>query len=85
MGMSRRDREWPRPRHTRFVWIKAESTLVPPVQGLVLAWNRHSYKWSALVAYVQEADDGAVFVQQWFPIERLIPVPSNPNHRSIGY
>ena len=31
MGSSRHDREWPRPRHTRFVWIKGYSqmTVVP--------------------------------------------------------
>ena len=85
MGQSRRDREWPRPRRTRFVWIKSESSLVPPVQGLVLGWRRQSYKWSALVVYVQDHDGDTAYVQQWLPLERLTPVVSNPNHRSIGY
>lgn len=49
----RKDREWPRPRHTRHVWIRSESTLLPPTQGLVLEWRRHSYRWSALVQYVR--------------------------------
>jgi hypothetical protein len=29
----------------------------PPTQGFVLEWRRHSYKWFALVRYVQEGKD----------------------------
>ena len=80
MGSSRRDRLWPRPRSTRHVWIRSENSLIPPTQGLVLEWRRHSYKWSALVLYVKEEKDSSpVYLQQWLPAERLWPVKSDPN------
>ena len=80
MGSRHKDCEWPRPRHTRRVWIRNESKLLPPIQGFVLEWRRHSYRWSALVLYVRE--DGVSppkYVQEWLPAERLWPVTSNPN------
>jgi hypothetical protein len=80
VGSRRKDREWPRPRHTRHVWIRNESKLLPPTQGFILEWRRHSYRWSALVQYVRE--DGVSppkYVQEWLPAERLWPVTSNPN------
>lgn len=46
------EREWPAPRNTRFVYVLGEDRLTAPVQGLVIAWSRHSYKWSALVCRV---------------------------------
>jgi hypothetical protein len=46
----------------------------------VLEWRRHSYKWFALVQYVQQDKDSpTTYVQQWFPAERLWPVKSDPN------
>jgi hypothetical protein len=52
----------------------------PPTQGFVLEWRRHSYKWFALVQYVQQDKDGpTIYSQQWFPAERLWPVKSDPN------
>jgi hypothetical protein len=45
-----------------------------------LEWRRHSYKWFALVQYVQQAKDGpTIYMQQWFPAERLWPVKSDPS------
>jgi hypothetical protein len=53
----------------------------PPTQGLVLKLSgADEDSWSALVQYVQEAEDGTVtFVQEWFPAERPWPVKSDPN------
>jgi hypothetical protein len=80
MGSRRADREWPRPRTTRHVWIRSENRLDPPTQGFVLESRRHSYKWFALVQYVQQEKDGpTVYAQQWFRAERLWPVKSDPN------
>lgn len=80
MGRSKRDSTWAKPRLTRWVWVelaKADKVhpLEDPVQGLVLAWRRHSYRWSALVVWV---DDGRI-VQEWIPAERLRPVRADPN------
>lgn len=72
-------REWPQPRNTRHVWVIGEDRLTPPVQGFVLAWRRHSYKWSALVVRVDETGDGATTLQGWLPAERLRPVRADPN------
>lgn len=74
-GASRRWREthWHPPRHTRHVWIDFGGDL-PPLQGLVLDRRRHSYKWAALVVFVDEHHDPAVTVQQWIPYDQLRPV-----------
>lgn len=80
MGQRRIDREWPPPRNTRHVWIIGEDRLTPPTQGLVLAWRRHSYRWSALVVRVDESVPGGRIVQDWLPIDRLRPVRTDPNH-----
>jgi len=84
VGQNRRDKEWPTPRSTRFVWISQPGLQVPPVQGLVLDWRRHSYRWSALVVTVRTEDGGSVVVQEWVPAERLTPVRSDPNRRQLG-
>lgn len=54
MGQRRVEREWPAPRNTRFVYVIGEDRLTPPVQGLVVAWTRHSHRWSALVCRVAD-------------------------------
>jgi hypothetical protein len=41
--------------NARFVYVLGEDRLTPPVQGLVIAWRRYSYKWSALVCRVDES------------------------------
>src|SRR5690242_18989560 len=79
MGQSRRDREWPAPRNTRFVLVLGETRLTEPVQGLVVAWSRHRYKWRALVVRVDESVAGGRLVQDWLPVERLRPVRVDPN------
>lgn len=79
MGSRRVDRQWPRPRSTRHVWIRSTDPLTPPVQGFVLEWRRHSYRWSALVQFVQEQEGTTTYVQRWLPAERLWPVKSDPN------
>jgi hypothetical protein len=64
MGQRRRDQEWPRPRNTRHVWVSPTSTLEAPLQGYVLDWRRHSYRWSALVVTVRSDADGRPVVVQ---------------------
>ena len=58
MGQRKIDKEWPAPRNTRHVWGLGDDRLTPPVQGLVVGWRRHSYRWSALVVRVDEAAPG---------------------------
>jgi len=85
VGQNRRDREWPKPRHTRFVWVSQPGLQVPPVQGLVVDWRRQSYRWSALVVTVHTDDEGRpVVVHEWVEAERLRPVKSDPNRRQLG-
>jgi len=85
VGQSRKDREWPKPRHTRFVWVSQPGPQVPPVQGLVLDWRRQSYRWSALVVTVRPDHHGRpLVVQEWIEAERLRPVRADPNHRHLG-
>jgi len=79
MGQRQADREWPKPRNTRHVWILGTGLHVPPVQGFVVAWNRHSYRWSALVVYVEQVDELEQLVQRWLPVDRLRPVRTDPN------
>ena len=55
------------------------------MQGLVLDWRRHSYRWSALVVTVQTDAAGRPRVmQEWIEAERLKPVLSDPNGRQLG-
>ena len=68
------------PRVTRFVWVSSGSTLVPPQQGFVVDWRRHSYRWFALVLIVETPEKAPPLTKlQWLPVERLTPVMSNPN------
>lgn len=64
---------------TRFEYDVSPVRLTPPVQGLVIAWNRHHYKWSALVCRVDESVPGGRLVQDWVAAERLRPVRADPN------
>jgi len=58
------DKEWPRPRNTRHCCVLLGRSA--PVQGFVVAWRRHSYRYSALVAYVELTSDGQdQLVQRW--------------------
>ena len=84
MGQNRRDRQWPRPRRTRFVWVSRPGPQVPPVQGYVLDWRRHGYRWWALVVTVSSEEAPPVVLQEWLPAERLRPVRSDPNQRGTG-
>lgn len=79
--MSKRDRTYPVPRHTRFVWVSSEhGPQYPPSQGLVLEWRRYRYRWYALVqTVVEEPGRRAMTVMAWLPAERLIPVVADPN------
>ena len=79
MGQRKVDREWPPPRNTRHVWVVGEDQLTPPVEGLVIAWARTSYRWSALVVRVDGTGGAGRTVQDWLPVERLRPVRSDPN------
>ena len=80
MGQRRVEREWERPRNTRHVWLRPNSTLEAPCQAFVLAWVRHSYRWQALVVRVDQSQPGNErIVQEWVPLERLAPVRTDPN------
>ncbi len=81
MGGRRVDKEWPKPRRTRHVWIRSAGRFRAPRQGLVLEWRRHAYKWHALTLFVEDEDGPPRFVQQWFPAADLSPVKSDPNDR----
>jgi hypothetical protein len=63
--------------------VRQSGTLTPPVQGLVLDWRRHAYRWSALVVTVRLEDGRPVVVQEWVEAERLSPVRSDPNNRGL--
>lgn len=88
MGMnpSRRER-WPIPATTRHVWILRDHRFEVPYQGFVCEWKRQSYRWYALVLYVEEfkttTESGqthveTVEVRRWLPADRLVPVRSVP-------
>jgi hypothetical protein len=48
------------------VGVSQPGLQVPPVQGLVLDWRRHFYRWSALVVTVSADDAGwPIGVQEW--------------------
>jgi hypothetical protein len=84
VGLARGDKEWPRQRGTRHVWVLDDNPLKPPHQGLVLAWARHSYRWRALTIFTCAEDDGSVsYTMRWFPVERLAPVPSDANNAFV--
>ncbi len=81
MGLSRKDRSWPTPRVTRHVWVRPDQPGAKPVQGYVLEWRRHSYRWSALVLTSSVDDqDRPTSRSQWVAAERLTPVRSDPNN-----
>lgn len=80
MGMNRPKRDkWPAHEPTRFVFISHGTRFERPWQGFVIDWKRHGYKWSALVAYMDESDEDLPLVQRWFPLDELRPVTVDPN------
>ena len=82
MSLPRRDRLYERPRNTQHAWmLEGEPPEARMRQVFILAWRRHSYRWSARVVYtvdVQGSSEAAV-VQRWVPLEVLRPVKSDPN------
>ena len=54
------------------------------MQGYVLDWRHHSYRWSTLVVTVRVEDGRAVVVQEWIEAERLRPVRADPNGGRLG-
>ena len=59
------------------------------MQGYVLEWRSHSYRWTALVLVSSVDEEGRpTATQQWVPAERLTPVRSDPDNggraRSLG-
>ena len=71
---------WPRPRTTRHVWVTQHGIQVPPVQGFVVEWRRHSYRWWALVLTVHAPKEEPPLTKlEWIRAERLKPVRSDPN------
>lgn len=81
MGQRRLDRSWPVPRATRHVWVRFEDgPHAAPVQGYVLEWKRHSYRWWAnVVAVTQDEHGRPQSLSRWVERERLTPVRSDPN------
>lgn len=80
MGANGRKREpWLIPDTTRHVWVLREQRWLVPWQGYVIAWRRHSYRWSAWVVYVPHDDPSGQEVHSWIPRERLLPVWSVPD------
>ena len=82
--MRRKDRTWPRPGRTRHAWLIRAGTHEPPVQALVIAWERRGSEWVAFVIWV--SDEGKI-IQEWVAADRLGPVPvlerqmpGNPNY-----
>ncbi len=81
MGQRRIDRTWPPQKHTRHVWVAQAGPQTPPLQGYVLEWRRHSYRWAALVVVTVVDDDGRPSsCTEWLPAEILTPVKSDPNN-----
>ena len=81
MGQRGKDRRYATPRTTRHVWVKPDQPGVAPVQGYVLEWRRHSYRWAALVLTSSIDDEGRPTASsRWLPAERLTPVRSDPNN-----
>ncbi|QTF71244.1 hypothetical protein [Arthrobacter woluwensis] len=82
MSKPRRDRLYPKPRHTRHVWIlDNDEPGTQPRQVLIVEWRRQAYKWRARIVYVievQGSEEPAV-VDRWVPAELLKPVPADPN------
>ena len=80
MGQRRKDGRYRIPRATRHVWVRPDRPDAAPVQGYILDWRRHSYRWTALVLVSGADDQGRpTATQQWLPADRLTPVRSDPN------
>lgn len=81
MGQTRWDKEWPRPRHTRHVWVIDDQTpLAMPYQGLVLEWRSHAYRWFAFVVYVVlDKEQRVRIITEWIPAARLKAVKTSPS------
>ena len=81
MGQSWKDRRYVVPRATRHVWVQPQERGSAPVQGYLLEWCRHSYRWTALVLVSGVDEQGRpTAAQHWVPAERLTPVRSDPNN-----
>jgi hypothetical protein len=82
VGQRKVDRTWPVPSATRHVWAQLDDTPhAAPVQGYVLDWRRHSYRWWASVLTVVKDAQGRPRAEiRWVEVERLTPVRSDPNN-----
>ena len=81
MGQRRKDGRYATPRLTRHVGVQPEQPGVAPVQGYVLEWRRHSYRWTTLVLVSGVDDqDRPTGTQEWMRAEPLTPVRSDPNN-----
>lgn len=81
MSKPRRDRLYPKPRHTRHAWyLEDNEPGRQPRQVLIIAWRRHSYRWAARIVYCVEIEGSEpAVVDCWVPAETLRPVPADPN------
>lgn len=82
MGQRRLDRTWPVPSATRHIWCRlGDGPHDAPVQGFVLEWKRHSYRWWANVLTVTPDEHGRPRSEaRWLEVDRLTPVRSDPNN-----
>ena len=82
VGHRRADRTWPTPRATRHAWVHVHGgpPRPAPVQGFVIEWRRHNYRWWANVLFVeQDADDRPAARTRWVEVDSLTPVRSDPS------
>jgi hypothetical protein len=81
VGQRKRDKQYPQPTRTRWVWVAFErGRQQPPSQGLIIEWRRYRYSWWALCqVVVDEPGHQPMTVMSWIPVERLVPVIADPN------
>ena len=88
VGQRRADRTWPVPRTTRHVWVRVTTgpPQLAPVQGFVLEWRRHSYRWWGNVLFMElDADARPAARTRWKEVDSLTPVRSDPNGGSYWH
>jgi hypothetical protein len=79
MNRTRRD-AWPPYDPTRHVLIKRlDHRYARPWQGFVVDWRQDERRWTALVVFMDETQDGLPLVQRWFPLDQLTPCHPDPN------
>lgn len=78
MNRPKSDR-WPTHEPTRFAFVPREHRNMRPWQGYVVDFRRQSYRWEALVVYMDEDAEGSPLIWKWWPIEKLRAAKVDPN------